>query len=553
MVRKVDLLRRSRWIRIGLVLLPLAALAGFVFYKASAFHETRNLPYYTVRTLLRLGITYVIALAFGLGVGILAATKERVGNIVIPILDVLQSVPVLGFFPLALAVIIRAFNESTFGLELTSMFLLFTSMEWSIVFGVIAGIKSMPPQLSDMGKVFHVTGRDYIRHIVLPSIYPYVIAGSILAWGSGWYFVILTEFITFGDKVYTLPGLGYYINLASFQYGSVWMALAGLLTIGVVVFTMNRLIWRRLNERARDYRFLALHGFTPRDAQTHRFWARQAKYLKPALGVIPRPHLPSWMIFHFRFRVGKNGNRVVIAIAVLAVLTAVVYGWLWDTLSDVRLGHIALVTVYSLSRLTVAYVISLVSAVGLGFLILRRPATKNAILIAADVLQSIPALAYFPLLWLLFTRALPQRLGLEMAAVLLMLTGMFWYLVFNVIEALEHWPKEITELSGLLDLKGLRYLKHMLVPALFPALVTGSILAWGGGWNATIVSEYVNIGHTVHQIPGLGSALDNASNEGDTHTLIILLVVMSGTVVALNHFLWRRLLSKASSHVLTET
>ncbi len=538
-----------RRLLLGLAILASVVLLGIVFYKAWAYPETRLLPYFALRTLLRLSITYIVCLAFGLAVGILAATKERIGNLLIPLLDILQSVPVLGFFPLALVVIIRAFHQSTVGLELASMFLLFTSMEWSIVFGVIAGIKSMPSYIADMSRVFHIEGWDYIKHILLPSIYPFVVAGSILAWGSGWYFVIVTEFITFGDKVYSLPGLGYYLNTASFRYGSVWMALAGLVVIGTIVLVMNRLIWHRLNEGAKEYRFLALHGFTPRESLAEGFWVRQVNYIASKLDAIQGVHLPSWFLHLFRIR---RRNYLLIALGLVVVLVGTFYGWMRLPVSHLNLEHIAMVTVYSLARLVAAYCISLALAIGLGFLILQRPATKHFILILADVMQSIPALAYFPLLWLVFTRLFPERIGLELAAVLLMLTGMLWYLVFNVIEAVEHWPREINELAGLFNIRGTRYLRHMLFPSLFPALVTGSILAWGGGWNATIVSEYVNIGHTVHTIPGLGSALDLASNAGDTHQLLVLLSVMSGTVITLNHFVWRRLLSRASTYVLEE-
>lgn len=305
---------------IGLAILGFAALLGIIFYKASAFPETRLIPYYALRTLLRLSITYIICLAFGLGIGILAATKERVGNLLIPLLDILQSVPVLGFFPLALAVIINAFHGSTFGLELASMFLLFTSMEWSIVFGVIAGIKSMPSYLKDMSRVFHIEGWDYLKHILFPSIYPYVIAGSILAWGSGWYFVIVTEFINYGGKTYSLPGLGYYLQTASYLYGSVWMSLAGLATIGIIVFLMNRLIWHRLNERAKEHRFLLLHGFTPRESRGQNFWAKQVGYIDSRLNAVQGVHLPSWFLLRFRIR---RLNYLLVAVGLLIVIIGV--------------------------------------------------------------------------------------------------------------------------------------------------------------------------------------------------------------------------------------
>jgi len=534
---------------LGLVILAVATLVAIVFWKAWAYHETHLLPYYALRTLLRLGITYIICLAFGLAIGILAATRERVGDILIPLLDILQSVPVLGFFPLALAVIIRSLHESTLGLELASMFLLFTSMEWSIVFGVIAGIKAMPASIQEMSQVFNIRGWDYLRHVLLPSIYPYVIAGSVLAWGGGWYFVIVTEFVTFGDKVYSLPGLGYYLQLASFQYGSVWMAIAGLMTIGLIVFLMNRFIWHRLDERAKEYRFLALHGFKARESEEEGFWSRQMKSVGSRLNVIRWLHLPSWLIVNLRI---SKANYLFVILVIAGLVSVVFYGVMRLPVSHLQAGHIALVTVYSLGRLLIAYVMALVIAISLAYLILQRPRARNFVILTADVAQSIPALAYFPILWLILTGFLSDQLSLQIASVLLMLTGMLWYLVFNTIEAVEHWPHEVDEVAGVFHIRSNQYLRHIVIPALFPALITGSILAWGGGFNATIVSEYVNIHGNAHSIPGLGSALDLASNAGNTSQLLVLLVVMSGIVLLLNHFVWRRLLTRASTYVMEE-
>jgi len=469
--------------------------------------------------------------------------------VLIPLLDILQSVPVLGFFPVVLAIVVQAFNGSTFGLEIASMVLLFTSMEWSIVFGVIAGVKALPAHIKDMSTVFQISGWSYAKDILLPAIYPSVIAGSMLAWGSGWYFVIATEFISFGNKTYALPGLGYYLNRASFQYGSVWMSLAGLITIGAIVFTMNRLVWRRLDRKAKEYRFLALHGYSPKESRAERFWSRQVRLVTRGLDLLQRVRIPVWPLLFARVR--RRWYFVAILI-VAALVLAVFYGLISVPVSAIEAEHVAVDAGFSLLRLAIAYSVALVIAVSMGYLMLQRPKTRNLIMTIADVMQSIPALAYFPLLYLIFTTILPERAGLEISSVLLMLSGMLWYLVFNVIEMVEHWPAEINELSGVFGVKGWRYLRHMAIPALFPALIAGSILAWGGGWNATIVSEYIDIGGKVHSVPGLGSALDTAAGAGNTHELLVLLAVMVAIVITLNQFVWRPLLARSHTYVVEE-
>ncbi len=521
----------------------------FIIKNSIDYSETKLLPYYILRTLLRLTITYFLCLAFGLFVGIWASTNDRIGNIVIPLLDILQSVPVLGFFPFVLIFIINAMNQSILGLELASIFLLFTSMAWSIVFGVIAGVKSIPQNIKDMSRIFHIRGWDYIRHIILPSIYPPLIAGSILAWGSGWYFLIATEFITFGDKVYSLPGLGYYLHIASYKYANLWMSLMGLISIALVVWLINRFVWYRINQNARQYKFLALqYGFKKPAIEKDIKTRRQHKYIKHKLDAVQGIHLPSWFFRIFRF----SGRFYLIAIAIIVFAAGFLFSSFKFPIISIDVLQLAENTGYSIARIFIAYMISLALAIIFGFIIIKKPNLRSVFLPAADIMQSIPALAYFPLLLLIFTDYLPGQIGLEIASILLLITGMLWYLIFNVIEAIEHFPREINEVAGIFSIKGAMYIKHILAPALFPAIITGSILAWGGGWNATIVSEYINMGEHIYKISGLGSALDIASVEGDIPLMLVILILMTGIIIILNHFVWRKLLDKANMYVLEE-
>lgn len=327
------------------------------------------------------------------------------------------------------------------------------------------------------------------------------------------------------------------------------MSLAGLVVIGAIVFTMNRPVWRRLDRKAKEYRFLALHGYTPKESRAEKFWARQVRLVSHGLDLLQRVRIPLWPLVFARVR--RRWYFVAILI-IAALVAAVFYGLISVPVSPIEAEHVAVDAGFSLLRLGIAYVIALVIAVSIGYLMLQRPRTRNLIMTLADIMQSIPALAYFPLLYLIFTTIFPERTGLEISSVLLMLSGMLWYLVFNVIEMVEHWPTEINELSGIFNIKGWKYLRHMAIPALFPALIAGSILAWGGGWNATIVSEYINIGQKVHSIPGLGSALDIAAGAGDTHGLLVLLAVMVAIVITLNQFVWRSLLARSHTYVVED-
>jgi NitT/TauT family transport system permease protein len=529
-------MRGGKWLWIALF----CALYLFVLSKAWVFPETRLLPAYAIASLSRLIVTYLLCLAFGLAVGIYAAMNKRAGDIIIPLLDILQSVPVLAVFPFAILFIVPVF-----GMQVAAIIALFMGMAWSIVFGVIAGVKAIPQHLQDMAAIFGLRRWEYIKHIVLPSIYPSLIAGSILAFGSGWYFIIASEFITYGATTYTTPGLGYYLNLATFHYADIWMSLAGFLTIAIIVFTIHQLVWKKLDKNARQAKFLTLHfGYDKGlDLPAHISGTHTHRRIH-----FNRRHAHQWFFNIFRF-----DPTIYIMLLVIMLGLGFILSWTVSTVVLYTPAEVFLLLLSSFARILIAYALAMALAVLVGYLLIRKPATRGYLMPICDVLQSIPAIAYFPTLFLVLTTLLPITIGMHIASILLLMTGMLWYMLFNIMEAVEHLPRDINEIADLYDIEGGSYIKNILVPAMFPALVTGSILAFGGGWNSIIVSEYVNLGGTIYSVPGIGSAMDYATiNVGSTPTLIMLLFVMTGTVLLLNHFVWRRLLNRASKYVLEE-
>jgi NitT/TauT family transport system permease protein len=525
---------KAVWILLGL------ALYAFVLFKAWQFPQTRLLPYYAIASLSRLIMTYFICLAFGLAVGIFAAMNQRAGDIIIPLLDIAQSVPVLAVFPFAILFIVPVFGMTT-----ATVIALFMSMAWSIVFGVIAGVKAIPQHMHDMAAIFGLRRMAYIKHVVLPSIYPPLIAGSILSFGSGWYFLIASEYITYGTTTYHLEGLGYYLNLASFHYANLWMSLAGLMTIAIVVLSIHHLVWKRLDQNSKQARFLNLHfgyekGF---DLPLHHL--EQHPHHRVHFN---RRHAHQWFFNLFKF----NPTVYIIALAI-ALVAGFIITWTMGEGVIYPPLEVLLFLLLSASRIALAYIFAFILAVLAGYLLIRKPRTRRYLMPIADVMQSIPAIAYFPTLFLLLVSVVPVWLGMPVASILLLMTGMLWYMLFNIIEAVEHLPHDINEIADLYDIEGVAYIKNILVPAMFPALVTGSILAFGGGWNAIIVSEYVTYAGKVYSTPGLGSAMNYATiNVGNTPTLLMLLFVMTTTILLLNHFVWRRLLNRASKYVLED-
>ncbi|MEM3754951.1 MAG: ABC transporter permease subunit, partial [Candidatus Bathyarchaeia archaeon] len=239
-----------------LVLKPLFEFFSNVF----ANPETFLLPYFILRTLLRMSIAYTLVLIFGISYGILATSNEKASQVLIPILDVLQSIPVLGFFPIAILFFIYKF-PGALGLELASILLIFTGMAWSVVFNVIAGIQAIPEDIKIAGKAYGIKSFTYIKEILLPAIFPGLISGSILAWGGGWYFLIACEYITFSAQSYTLPGLGYYLANAAFN-GDICSAIFGLIIMVLIITTINRVIWNPLMNYAEKYKYESISSPT---------------------------------------------------------------------------------------------------------------------------------------------------------------------------------------------------------------------------------------------------------------------------------------------------
>ena len=465
--------------------------------------------------------------------------NKTAGDFIIPLLDILQSIPILGFFPFAVIFIVPIF-----GLGAASMVLLFISMSWSIVFGVIAGVKSIPPHIHDMARIFGLRGWEYIKHIVFPSVYPSLIAGSILAFGSGWYFLIASEYITYGTTVYMLPGLGYYLNIASFKHANIWMSLAGLLTIALIVYCFHMFVWKKLDNNSREAKFFHLH-----------FGYEKGVDFTPFLKTHPhhrvhfnRRHAHQWFFNLFTFSPGTYFMILFFCVAIGSGILLFKNEQLFYTPQEI----FALLA-GSFARILLAYILAIIIAIAIGYVLMKKPRTKNYILPIIDVLQSIPALAYFPLLYLVLAIFFSEFMSLSFASVLLLLTGMLWYLLFNVAEAVEHLPNDINDITAVYNIKGESYLKDVLIPAMFPALVTGSILAFGGGWNAIMVSEYINIGGTIHSIAGIGAAMNTIAGMNESaSTLLVILFCMTMIVLFMNHFVWRKLLNRASRYVLED-
>jgi NitT/TauT family transport system permease protein len=531
------------------VVLLATYLLGSYFIGMSAVVDV---PYYALLSLGRVAMVYFVALGVGLAFGILAATNKHAERVLVPLFDIGQSVPILGYFPVVLTFLIIALPHGV-GNEIGADFLLFTAMEWDIFFGVVGAVKSIPNSVEEAARGYGFTGTNHLRYVVLPAVLPALLSASVLAWNDGWTFDVASEFVQFANTAgnlttYSVTGLGSYIELATRQ-GHVIVSWYGVLVMGEIIFISNQLIWHALQNR------VAAH--------------------KPVLASVIRPDLQSPLGLRRRFRrifglrmrqvaqtvrVSEQFSTRVLAgvfVVVLLIVGFLVYahlpiGALQGFVSSItrpggELSNVPLYSLFTIGRLFAAYM----TCVGITLLCAVLAVTKKSFARyfypLYDLGRSVPYLAVFLPLFVTLHGSLSAGVSQEIASFILLMLAMVWYLLFNVVTAARALPTELTEVSAVFGVKGWKRVTDIILPAVLPAFITGSLLAWGGGWNVVIYSEYVQLAapSTPYVVPGLGYLLDNAAYVlGDVPLVIFFLFIMSGIVILLERLVWRRLLKR---------
>jgi len=547
------------------------------------------LPYFAFRTLSRMTIAYGLALAFALGYGIAAAMYHRASHVMLPLLDILQSVPVLGFLPVVFLLVLNRL-PGIFGQELASIIMIFTAMAWAPTFGVIAGVNAIPTDIKEVSQAYGIRGFRYLREIVLPAVYPELVWSSILAWGGGWYLIPIEEYIPGTNPPVNLPGIGSYISIAAIN-SDLASALFGLVILVGVIFAIDRLVWRPLGAHAEKFKYETIAA--PKAAETQRngvsegvrryesrlatpvttFFRSEKSYFNRVVEVtrlrrllhaterlrFPEriSHIPFWgKIASYAIFLSLVGLILAIVIPPKSQSIANSIATNFSLLaSNVTALELFLDTIFSVSRLATAYCIALAWTLGAGIVMARSQRLSRWLVPIFDIGQSIPATALFPLVIILLVNPFKNTpylgITLNIASIILILTGMQWYLLFNIVGAVNSVPNDLLEATASYGVKGRRFVREILIPASFPAILIGSIQAWGGGWNALIVSEYIS---SDANVPGLGSFLDKATLLNPTSAalanveIFAALLMMTATVLLINRLVWRRLLRKAERY-----
>jgi NitT/TauT family transport system permease protein len=567
---KPAVLQATRYVALTLLVLAVGVLVlvGGMRYLPKPEEipvEVRRLPAYAAWSFLRMLCAYVLALGFSISYGYVAATNRRAERVLMPLLDILQSVPVLGFFPAATFFFVNLTHGSRFGVEMASVFLIFTSQAWNIAFGCYEAITTIPQESFDALASQGVRGWRKFRTLYLPACVPKLVYNSILSWAGGWYFLIACEILTIGPNTQALPGLGSFLKRASAE-GKTGLTLMGIGALIVIVILMHFVIWRPLESWSEKFRY-EFAASTVAPSFMLRFW----RDLRPLLAL-----RRAWK--HAGTRVSVWWARVrppkVIAdleappplwrrvIGRVVQIASIVFSiWvLW------RAGR-ALVVVMrppwpdeaksipaalgaSFLRLLIAYVIALAWTIPVAVWAGGRPRVMRIVGPFAQIASSVPATSLFPLIVMF---VIHHRGGTNVAAVMLVLTGMQWYLLFNLLAGVHAIPGDLKEATRSLGLKGWKNFRTLILPAMLPSLITGSITGWGGGWNALIVSEYLYFGGRTYKVLGIGAMLQESTDPpGNQPMMVLTLVAMVVVIVIMNRLFWRRMYNAAADRFKIE-
>lgn len=507
----------------------------------------RALPWYAALSIGRMSAAYTLSLLFTLIYGRIAAYNRRAEQVMMPLLDVLQSVPILSFLPVVLLGL-SAILPEWLAAELAAIVLIFTSQVWNLTFAWYQSLTTIPKELREAGSIFRLNGWMQFRTLELPFAAISLVWNSMMSWAGGWFFLMAAEIFTVGQRDFRLPGLGAYLHEAAAQsnFGAIAWGVGALI---LVIVLLDQLVWRPLLAWSDRFKVSTVADADPPTSWFYDLWssARLSNWLHNHVGGPLLERVDGWIVRRFPVRAvaptPSPAARWIGRLLLLLPAAALLYGgyragfmllslplWQWQR---VGLGLLA-----TLLRVMVALLIALAWTVPVGVAIGANRRLANLLQPLVQIAASTPATAIFPVLLLIVLR-LPA--GLNIAAVLLMLMGTQWYLLFNVIAGASAIPQDLRYTSALLQLGRLERWRTLYLPALFPYLVTGAITAGGGAWNASIVAEYVNFGGQTLQTVGLGAIISDATAEGNYALLLAATLTMVLTVVLLNRLVWRRL------------
>ncbi|HUZ62478.1 MAG TPA: ABC transporter permease subunit [Acetobacteraceae bacterium] len=517
---------------------------------ATTIHlDPAYLPGYAVRTTLRMFAALAASLLFTFTYATWAAKSRRAAMILIPLLDILQSVPILGFLSFTVVFFLNLFPGRVLGAEFAAIFAIFTSQAWNMAFSFYQSLTTVPADLDEAARSFQLSPWQRFWRLEVPFAMPGLVWNTMLSMSGGWFFVVASEAITVGNTTVTLPGIGSYVAeaLARRDIGAVFWAILAMLA---VILAYDQLLFRPLVAWSAKFRFETTAGATAPDPWVLKL-LRRTHWLREAMDVLGET---VGLLGGLRLSVARQRDeaarpsRLVDAVWVAVVIAAAVAA-LWRivvfvsaTLRWADAGQAALLGCFTMLRVVIIVILAGVIWVPIGVWLGLRPRYARMAQPVAQFLAAFPANLLFPPV---VVAIVYFRLAPDIWLTPLMLIGTQWYILFNVIAGAAAFPGDLKEVSANFRVGGLLWWRRVILPGILPYFVTGAITASGNAWNTAIVSEVATWGRTKLVAHGLGAYIAQATDKGDTPRIVLGVVVMAAFVILFNRALWRPLYAYA--------
>ena len=541
----------------------LLALAGYWAGPVNTQPEIRLtpsvLPVYALYSLARLLLAYLVSLGLTFVYAYAAAHNAKAERILIPLLDTLQSIPVLSFLPGVMVAMVTLFPSRQLGVELGSILLIFTGQVWNMTFSVYSSFKNLPREMVEAAEVYRLSWWQKFIQLELPYAAIGLVWNSMMSVAGGWFFLMACEMFVLGNRDLRLPGLGSYLQTAA-NAGDTGAILWGLAAMIAVIVLMDQLVWRPVIAWSQKFKFEQVEAaespespvldllrrsqalararratFEPAREIVTRFFARRrlAAPADAAPGVIRQ-----WATRVLTL--GGLAGILYATVRMVAMLSAV---------SPAEVGGIFVGAGATLLRVELVLVLAGLWTIPAGVYIGLRPKLAAVAQPIAQVAASVPATALFPIVLLMLIRA---GGGLGVGSIVLLLLGTQWYILFNVIAGASAIPSDLKEVCDVFGFGSVERWRKLFLPGIFPYLLTGFVTASGGAWNASIVAEYFKFQGKTFTTVGLGSTISRATDTGNFPMLLAATIVMAAMVVVINRLLWRRLYALAETRFKLE-
>ncbi len=540
---------------VGVASVVRGTLAPLTAAEATAIHlDPAYLPGYALRTTLRMFAALLVSLVFTFTVAPLAAKSRRAAAIIIPLLDILQSVPILGFLSFTVLFFLNLFPGQEMGAELAVIFVIFTSQAWNMAFSFYQSLTTEPLDLDEACRSFGLSPWQRFWRLDVPFAVPGLVWNTMLSMSGGWFFVVASEAVTVGHTTFTLPGIGSYVAMALRRRDLLAISYA-VLAMLVVILLYDQLLFRPLVAWSGKFRVETVQGSVEVEPWVLKLF-RQTFMLRKSVA-----WLGDRIALIGRLRLGR-AERTFKSIARSSVLS-----WVGDALFGVVVGGVAVyaldrifvfctahlhwsdlltclaLAIFTLARVIAALAISCAIWVPVGVWVGLRPQATKMVQPIAQFLAAFPANLLFPLV---VAGIVAFNLAPNIWLTPLMVLGTQWYILFNVVAGTAALPGDLKEVAVNFGLGGVLWWRRLIIPGILPYFVTGALTATGAAWNASIVAEVASWGKTTLVAQGLGAYIANATSRGSASNIVLGVAVMSVFVLSFNRLVWRPLYAYAS-------